>query len=116
MTIIALKRIYEPPEASDGHRLLIMRLWPRGIRKSLVDDWDRGLAPSRELLADFRSGAVDWAGYVERFTLEMAMREDSAAALERLHERSARGHVTLLCSCVDEARCHRSLVRDIIEG
>ena len=113
---IALRRIYEPPEASDGFRLLVMRLWPRGIRKALVDEWDRGLAPSRELLADFRGGAVDWPGYAERFASEMASREDSAASLDRLRARSAREAVTLLCSCVDATRCHRSLVRDIVTG
>ena len=55
---IQTKRIYDPPEESDGHRLLVMRLWPRGIRKERVDQWDKGLAPTRELLTDFRSHEI----------------------------------------------------------
>ena len=56
---LCTKRVHDPPSPEDGHRLLVMRLWPRGVRKERVDSWDRGLAPSRELLADLNSGAVD---------------------------------------------------------
>ena len=109
------KRIYDPPSPDDGFRLLIMRLWPRGIRKGLTDAWDRGLAPSRELLAEFNAGALDWPTYRGRFLHEMATRLDSIEALASLRARAATQTVTLLCSCKDEGRCHRSLVRGLIE-
>lgn len=109
------KRIYDTPDADDGFRLLIMRLWPRGIRKDLVDTWDRGLAPSRILLTDLRSGAIDWGAYVQRFTAEMSERDDSIEALAALRERVARETVTLLCSCRDETHCHRTLLAAMVE-
>lgn len=109
------KRIYDSPDPDDGFRLLVMRLWPRGIRKGLVDTWDRGLAPSRGLLTDLRSGAIDWDSYVHRFTAEMSERADSIEALASLRERAIHELVTLLCSCRDETHCHRSLLAAMVE-
>src|SRR2546430_17186299 len=60
---IAAKRVYDPASRADGTRVLIMRLWPRGIRKSRVDLWLRELGPVIELLRAFRGGKVDWAEY-----------------------------------------------------
>ena len=110
------KRIYDPPSPDDGFRLLIMRLWPRGIRKDLTDAWDRGLAPSRELLAEFNAGTVDSPAYRQRFLHEMATRPDSIEALASLRALVDTQTVTLLCSCKDENRCHRRLVRELIEA
>ena len=110
------KRIYDPPSAADGHRLLVMRIWPRGVRKDRVDAWERGLAPSRELLDDLRSEAIDWASFTRRFEGEMANREDSVAALAALRQRLRSETVTLLCWEADEKRCHRSLLKAIVEA
>lgn len=109
------KRIYDPPAAGDGHRLLVMRFWPRGVRKERVDAWDRGLAPSRELLTDLRSEAIDWVTYTRRFHWEMAHRDDAVAAFASLAQRAETETVTLLCWCHDETRCHRTLLKALIE-
>ena len=93
-----------------------MRVWPRGVRKEHVDAWDRGLAPSRELLTDIRSDAIDWPAFVERFEGEMAHREESVAALAALRERVRSETVTLLCWEADDARCHRMLLKALVEG
>jgi uncharacterized protein YeaO (DUF488 family) len=93
-----------------------MRLWPRGVRKERVDAWERGLAPTRELLADFNAHAIDWPEYERRFLHEMATRDDSIAALAALRKRAAHETITLLCSCKDPARCHRTLVQGLVDG
>ena len=113
---IKTKRIYEPAESADGFRLLIMRLWPRGVRKDCVDAWERGLAPTRGLLADFNAHTIDWPAYARRFLHEMATRDDSIAAVTALRERTAHETITLLCGCEDPARCHRTLVQGLIAG
>lgn len=113
---IQTKRIYEAPSPDDGHRLLVMRVWPRGVRKDRVDAWDRGLAPSRELLTDLRSEAIGWPAFAERFDEEMAHREDAVAALAALRERVRSETVTLLCWEADGAMCHRTLLRAMVEG
>ena len=111
---IRLKRIYDPAAPDDGWRLLTMRRWPRGIRKTAVSEWDKGLAPSIELLSDLRSGDIDWDDYVPRFHAEMAARPDSIESLAALRRRVEAGEtVTLMCSCADENHCHRSLLRGL---
>ena len=113
---IQTKRIYDAPSRADGHRLLVMRVWPRGVRKDRVDAWDRGLAPSRELLTDLRSEAIDWPVFAKRFDEEMTQREDSVAALASLRERVRSETVTLLCWEADGTMCHRTLLKALVEG
>ena len=112
---ILTKRIYEPAEPADGHRLLTMRYWPRGVRKDRVDAWERGLAPTRELLADYQTEAIDWPEYKRRYHHEMATRPESIAALGALRERSVNETVTVICGCKDETRCHRTLLKALVE-
>ena len=112
---IQTKRIYDDPSPEDGHRLLVMRVWPRGVRKDRVDAWDRALAPSWELLADYRAEAIDWPAFARRFAEEMAQREESVAALAALRERVRTETVTLLCWEADGAMCHRTLLRALVE-
>ncbi len=110
---VRTKRIYDPPAPGDGFRLLIMRLWPRGIRKSLVSAWEKELGPSPDLLRGFRSGKVSWEEYVERYHGEMAGKPD----LVRTWAERARGEtITLLCTCKDESHCHRSLLKVILSS
>lgn len=111
---IAVKRIYDPSSTDDGYRLLVMRFWPRGIKKEHIDAWDRGLAPSKELLGDLNSGAIERQEYRNRFRWEMTNRPDSIEAMTALRERVAHQKVTLLCWCPDEDRCHRGLLREIV--
>ena len=111
---IRTKRIYEPPSPDDGFRLLVMRYWPRGIAKTKVDAWEPALAPSRGLLASFRSGSVAWETFAARYTQEVQESAAAQAALETLRGRARSGTVTILCGCADEARCHRSLLRQLV--
>jgi uncharacterized protein YeaO (DUF488 family) len=110
---IRTKRIYDPPSPEDGHRLLIMRLWPRGVKKGAVDGWEKDLGPSRELLTSFRAGNIGWGELAARYREEVSARQD---LLARYRDLGRRQTLTLLCSCQDEARCHRSLLREILES
>jgi uncharacterized protein YeaO (DUF488 family) len=109
-------RVYDPPTPADGLRVLTMRHWPRGVRRERADVWERGLAPTRELLAGYRAGSIDWEGYAARFLAEMHERADARAALAWVREQAAEGTVTLLCGCADAARCHRTLLAGLITG
>jgi uncharacterized protein YeaO (DUF488 family) len=105
-------RIYDKPSAKDGYRLLIMRLWPRGVRKDAIDEWQKELGPSRELLDGFLHGGVGWAEYSRRYRAEM---RDKPELLDAVGKLSRRRTVTLLCGCADESRCHRTLLREMLE-
>ncbi|HET9754050.1 MAG TPA: DUF488 family protein [Myxococcales bacterium] len=104
----------------DGLRLLISRYRPRGVRREdeTWDEWDANLGPSRDLHADAygkRGREIDWDEYRQRYLQEM---KEQTARIEALAERVRRGEtLTLLCSsaCEDDARCHRSLLRGLIE-
>ena len=105
----------------DGLRLLVCRYRPRGVRKSeeTWDEWDSDLGPSRALHADVygkRGPPISWEEYRERFLAEIAGRR---ARIDELAARVRAGDtITLLCSsaCADDAHCHRSLLRELIEN
>jgi len=109
--MLKTKRVYEPREKSDGARVLVMRLWPRGIRRGQVDEWNRDLAPSRDLVGAFKREGLPWRDYVRRY-----WREISPQAVAALRRRARRETVTLLCSCADENHCHRGLLKKAVGG
>jgi uncharacterized protein YeaO (DUF488 family) len=110
---IAIGRIYDPPRPDDGARVLVMRLWPRGVRKERVDHWLRELGPDVELMRSFLGGATPWPEYVDRYLAGLE-RPEARAALDEVRRLARQGRVTLLCWCPDERRCHRSLLRDYL--
>lgn len=111
---IRSKRIYDETSPDDGIRVLTMNYWPRGISKERAGTYKRALAPSRDLLRAFKDGAIDWPAFEMRYLDEMSApdRRDDVAALARLAEEQT---VTVMCACVDEAQCHRRLLRELIE-
>ncbi len=111
---IAIKRIYEPSETTDGARVLIMRLWPRGIRKERVDRWLKELGPVKPLLRDFLDGNVDWPTYRRRY-LAGLRRAEAQAQIAEVRALAGHGPVTLLCGCSDPTRCHRSLLQEYLQ-
>jgi uncharacterized protein YeaO (DUF488 family) len=111
--VIRTKRVYDPPSRDDGYRLLVMRLWPRGVRKDAVDAWHKDLAPSVELLRGYQSGEVDWREFARRYRAEMRGQRELIGELSR---RAKRRTVTLLCGCKDESRCHRTLLKKLVES
>lgn len=116
---IATKRIYEPAVAADGTRVLVMRYWPRGIRRDRVDVWLRELAPVVPLLRSYLDGKITWAQYTPRYLAGLA-RPEAVTAMAELRGLAARGPVTLLCGCPDPRQCHRTLLqahlRSMAEG
>jgi uncharacterized protein YeaO (DUF488 family) len=117
---IKTKRWDQPREPDDGFRLLVARYRPRGLPKEQEtwDAWWRELGPSTELhAAAYGKGQekIAWEDYARRYREEMRAQAQKIAWLARS---AARGEtITLLCSsaCLDEARCHRSLLRELIE-
>ena len=107
---VTTKRIYEAPAPEDGTRVLIMRYWPRGIRKAKVDVWLRELGPVIPLLRAFLDEEITWTQYVPRY-LAGLRRADAQAALAEVRRLARRGRVTLLCGCADAQRCHRTLLQ-----
>lgn len=95
--MIRVKRIYDPVEPSDGHRVLVDRLWPRGVAKATaaLDEWLKAVAPSAELRVWFDHRADRWEEFQLRYRLELAA-PAAAAELARLAALSRAGPLTLL--------------------
>jgi len=114
--VITISRtIYDAVGHDDGVRILVMRMWPRGVKRDAVDEWLRELGTSPPLIKAWKGGEVEWAEFRERFLVEVDSPE-KRALLASLAERSKEETITLLCSCKDEWRCHRSILKELIEG
>lgn len=97
--MIVSKRAYEPYEAADGYRVLIDRLWPRGLSKERahLDAWEKDVAPSRELREWYGHDPEKWPEFRKRYREELKA-PAARAVLDDLVERGARGRVTLVYS------------------
>jgi len=98
---VRLKRAYESPAASDGYRVLIDRLWPRGVKREAasLDEWARELAPSGELRRWFDHDPERFAEFRRRYTAELAGQEEK---LRELRRRARYGTLTLVYAAHDE--------------
>ena len=111
--MVKAKRVYEPPEKSDGVRVLVMRLWPRGIKKNVVDLWLKELGAEVKNIKAWKAGRLGWPEMKKRY-LAGLRRPEAAAALAQLSTLASRRTVTLLCSCEDETRCHRGILTGVL--
>lgn len=113
---LQVKRVYEPAEDADGLRVLVDRLWPRGISKESgrVDLWLRDIAPSNELRKRFHGHPEDWAAFRAAYAKELAA-PGAAQAIEALRARMAEGRVTLLYAARDETHNNAAALKAWLE-
>jgi len=100
--VLRLKRAYEPKSSSDGQRILVDRLWPRGLskRKVAIDAWMKELAPSSALRRWFAHDPRKWAEFQRRYKLEL---RTQSVLLDKIAQRALLGRVTLVYGARDEA-------------
>ena len=113
MARVKTKRVYEPKAAGDGARILVMRLWPRGIEKSSVDGWLKELGAEIPLIRAWKSGKLSWPEFRRRY-LAGLNKPAAQAQLRELRARARKRRVTLLCSCPEESRCHRGILKRLL--
>ena len=111
---IAIKRAYEAPAKEDGYRVLVERLWPRGMKKEEVplDQWAKELAPSTALRKWFGHDPARWDGFRHRYASEL---DALAEYWQPLAERSARHKITLIYSARDEEHNGALVLRDYLQ-
>src|SRR5207248_10156341 len=110
---VKLKRAYESPSGEDGTRVLVDRLWPRGVKKSDagIDHWVKELAPSTELRKWFGHDPARWHEFRERYIVELRQHRDELA---RLLELARQGPITLVYSAHDEIHNDAVVLRDTL--
>lgn len=109
---IKVKRVYEKPEKDDGIRILVDRLWPRGMtkEKAAVDLWLKNIAPSTALRKWFNHEPNKWEEFRVRYHLELKDNKESALVLK---EQMKRGTVTLLYAAKDEAHNEALVLKEL---
>ena len=112
--MIRIKRVYEEPSEDDGLRVLVDRLWPRGISKAnaKVDRWEKDLAPTTELRRWFGHDPAKWEEFLRRYRAELEGKEE---ALARLRGEANDGTVTLLYAAKDEEHNNAVALKQYIE-
>lgn len=111
---LAVKRVYDPPSPEDGCRVLVDRLWPRGLKKeeAALDLWVKEVGPSRELRQWFGHEPTRWEGFRHRYAGELDAAPDAWHALA---EKARRGRVTLLFGARDEEHNNAVALRAYLE-
>lgn len=111
---IKLKRVYEPASPDDGYRVLVDRLWPRGLskEKAAVDLWMRDIAPTTELRKWYGHEVEKWPEFRKRYEKELAEREDLLGELRELERREKT--VTLLFGAKDEEHNQADVLAEVL--
>ena len=113
----SVKRVYENPARTDGTRVLVDRLWPRGLTKesAAVDSWLKELAPSDELRKWFHAYPEQWAAFRKKYLKELGQ-PDANTSLEELYRLAGQKKVTLLFASKNEEHNNAIVLRDLING
>jgi uncharacterized protein YeaO (DUF488 family) len=113
--VVAQKRVYDEPDPSDGVRVLVDRLWPRGLSKERahVDIWLKDVAPSRELRVWFGHDPAKFEEFRRRFEAELAA-DPARSALAELREMARARQVTLVFAAHDTEHCNAVVLRELL--
>lgn len=103
--MIQCKRVYDPASTQDGYRVLVDRLWPRGVKKTYLhyDEWCKDLTPSSELRKAFHSEVLDFAGFREAYLAELDGKQETG---RQLCEKGKAHGLTLLYAAKDTRQNH----------
>lgn len=111
---VEIKRVYDQPMESDGYRVLVDRLWPRGLTKerARVDEWAKDVAPTNDLRKWFHENEPKWEEFQRKYRTYLKEHKD---IIEPLISRARREHVTLLYASKREEFNNASVLRDYVE-
>src|SRR5437879_16204 len=112
---IKLKRAYDSPESTDGVRILVDRLWPRGVKKedAAIDQWMKDIAPSDDLRKWFGHHPERWEEFCERYAEEVSPHSEQ---LKQLRDLARKGQITLVYSAHDEVHNNAVALRNFLLG
>ena len=116
--MVAIKRIYEPASRGDGVRVLVDRLWPRGLTKAdaALDEWLRYLAPSDELRRWYHARPDQWQNFRKKYLQELSQPEAQDSLQQLYLLAHARKRLTLLFAAKNETHNNAAVLKELLEG
>lgn len=114
--MIKIKRAYEAAEKDDGHRVLVDRLWPRGMKKEALElnEWAKELSPSKALCSSFDPSPHEWQRYQAEYQWEL-QRKEAQEKISFLSELAKSSNVTLIYSSRDQVHNNAVILKEILE-
>lgn len=114
---IQMKRVYDSPKDSDGYRILVDRLWPRGVKKEDLpyNDWPKSITPSNEIRKKFNHEEEKFAQFTTDYLHELSENEAADAFIETVAEELEKQNVTLLYAAKDPEINHVVILKDWLE-
>ncbi|HSZ85040.1 MAG TPA: DUF488 family protein [Puia sp.] len=111
---VKIKRVYEEYDKADGYRILVDRLWPRGIKKenARLDEWNKNIAPSTALRKKFHNGVEKFEEFVKNYKKELL--ENNKEELQRIKDLAKKKKLTLLYGSKDKEYNHAKVLLDMI--
>jgi uncharacterized protein YeaO (DUF488 family) len=115
---VEIKRVYEPASRTDGMRLLVDRLWPRGLAKAsaAIDEWLRELAPSDELRHWFHARPDHWQNFRKKYLKELSQPEAQDSLLQLYQHSRKRKRLTLLFASKNETHNNAVVLKELLDG
>ncbi|MEU4464257.1 DUF488 family protein [Streptomyces sp. NPDC024017] len=114
---VRVRRVYDPAEPEDGVRVLVDRLWPRGLAKDAarVDEWPKAITPSTELRRWYHAGEGSYEEFAERYEAELAA-DEAAEALDGVRALLREGDVTLLTASKTPQESHATVLARLLQA
>lgn len=114
----AIKRVYEAASRTDGARVLVDRLWPRGVSKerAQVDEWLRDLAPSDDLRRWYHARPDHWLTFRKKYLKELTLPESQDALRQLYHLAHKRKRLTLLFASKNETHNNATVLKELLDG
>jgi len=115
---VSLKRVYDPPARNDGTRLLVDRLWPRGLSKerAALDEWLRDLAPSDALRHWYHARPTEWPAFRKKYLKELSQPECQDALWHLYELARKKKRLTLLFASKNRTRNNASVLKELLDG
>jgi uncharacterized protein YeaO (DUF488 family) len=115
---VAIKRAYETPSRADGMRVLVDRLWPRGLSKATanIDEWLRDVAPSNELRRWYHANTEQWQAFRSRYMKELALPQCEAALADLYRLAHKRKRLTLVFASKNTTRNNAVVLKELLDG
>lgn len=114
--MIKIKRVYEPYDNNDGYRILVDRLWPRGVTKARakIDEWAKDITPSTDLRKWYSHEVPKWPVFQQMYAEEL--KKNEGTTLRAIKDKQEKETVTLVYAAKDEAHTHALVLKDFIQN